>query len=229
MADFLEPYLAFEPHVLIRFGRWRDCLALPAPADPELYCTCHATILYARGVAHAALGQVAEAEAAQAEFERARAAIPETRLLHNNRVVDLMEIAAAMLEGEIAYRKGAHADAFAALRRAVALDDGLPYDEPWGWMQPTRHALGALLFEQGRVAEAEAVYREDLGLGGTLTRAQIHPDNVWALRGLHQCLEARGAEDEARIVRRRLDVVAARADMPVTASCFCAQAAMAGA
>ena len=28
------------------------------------------------------------------------------------------------------------------------------------------------------------MYREDLGLGGRLPRAQIHPDNLWALRGL---------------------------------------------
>lgn len=51
-------------------------------------------------------------------------------------------------------------------------EDSLPYDEPWGWMQPVRHALGALLLEQGSVADAEIVYREDLGLGGTLPRAQ---------------------------------------------------------
>ena len=43
---------------------------------------------------------------------------------------------------------------FAHLRRAIELDDALPYDEPWGWMQPTRHAYGALLLEQGRVEEA---------------------------------------------------------------------------
>ncbi len=53
--------------------------------------------------------------------------------------------------GEIAYRKADYAAAFAHLRRAVELDDGLPFDEPWGWMQPTRHALGALLLEQVRV------------------------------------------------------------------------------
>ncbi len=41
-------------------------------------------------------------------------------------------------------------------------------------MQPVRHALGALLLEQNRTAEAEAVYREDLGLGGALPRVQIH-------------------------------------------------------
>ena len=24
----------------------------------------------------------------------------------------------------------------------MELDDGLAYDEPWGWMVPARHALG---------------------------------------------------------------------------------------
>ena len=92
-------------------------------------------------------------------------------------------------------------------------------------MQPTRHALGALLLEQGRLAEAEAVYREDLGLGGKLTRAQIHPDNIWALRGLMDCLTARGAgaTPEARLIRQRLDLAQARSDLPVEVSCFCAR------
>ena len=40
----------------------------------------------------------------------------------------------------------------------------MAYDEPWGWMQPTRHAYGALLLEQGHVEEAAAVYAADLGL-----------------------------------------------------------------
>ena len=109
----------------------------------------------------------------------------------------------------------------------MALEDALPYDEPWGWMQPTRHALGALLLEQGRVDEAETTYREDLGLAGTLSRAQIHPDNVWSLRGLNDCLIARGAEDsvEGRLIAQRLLLAEARADGKVGASCFCAQAA----
>jgi hypothetical protein len=49
-------------------------------------------------------------------------------------------------------------------------------------MQPTRHALGALLLEQGRVAEAEAIYRSDLDLDGKLSRACQHPDNLWSLQ-----------------------------------------------
>ena len=93
-------------------------------------------------------------------------------------------------------------------------------------MQPVRHALGALLYEQGHVAEAEAAYREDLGLGGQLSRATVHPDNVWALRGLHDCLEARGETVEIVQIKQRLDLALARADRAVAASCFCAQAAM---
>ncbi len=225
MADYFESYMAMAPHVLIRFGRWRDATLLPLPEDRDLYRTLTATTHYARGLGHAALGQVAEAEAEERAFLAARDRVPDSRLLHNNRVVDLLEIAAEMLRGEIAYRKGHFEDAFGHLRRAVARDDALPYDEPWGWMQPARHALGALLLEQGRVAEAEAVYREDLGLGGQLSRASVHPDNVWSLKGLHDCLEARGETVEIVHIRQRLDLAQARADF-VAASCGCAQAAI---
>jgi len=227
MADYLESYLAMVPHVHIRFGKWAEILAMPLPEDRGLYCTVAATILYARGIAHAALGDVAQAERAAEAFDAARAAVPESRLLHNVRVVDLLAIAEAMLTGEIAYRKGAHESAFEHLRRAVALDDALPYDEPWGWMQPTRHALGALLLEQGRLDEAEAVYRDDLGLSGRLPRALVHPDNVWSLRGLADCLERRGGDMPERIhLAQRLALAEARADGPVRASCFCARTAI---
>ena len=100
-----------------------------------------------------------------------RAAVPATRTIFNNTCTDILAIAAAMLEGELEYRKGNVEAAFAHLRDSITLDDGLPYDEPWSWMQPTRHAYGALLLEQGRVAEAEAVYRADLGFDDTLPRA----------------------------------------------------------
>ena len=225
MADYFESYIAVKQHVLIRFGRWHDILAQPLPEDPDLYRNLVATMHYARGVAHAALDQVAEAEAEQDAFHAAVARVPETRLLHNNRCIDLLAVAEKMLSGEIAYRKGAYDVAFADLREAVAREDWLPYDEPWGWMQPVRHALGALLLEQGRTEEAEAVYREDLGIGGTLTRAQIHPDNVWSLRGLMDCLTRRCAADtaEGRLIRQRLDLAAARSDLPVDVSCFCAR------
>ncbi|GAA4789932.1 hypothetical protein [Streptomyces ziwulingensis] len=229
MADWLEGFLAMRVHVLIRFGRWTDLLALPLPADTRLYCVTTAMLHYARGVALSATGRVTEAEAERVLFREAAARVPSSRTLFNNTCVDLLAVAAAMLDGELAYRRGEYDTAFAALERSVALDDSLPYDEPWGWMQPTRHAYGALLLEQGHVAEAEAVYRADLGLDDTLPRARQHPGNVWALHGLHECLVRLGRAGEARIVNRQLRTAAALADVPVEASCCCRLQAFDGA
>ncbi len=222
MANFFESYISIKQHVLIRFGKWREIIAQDPPKDPELYCTTTAMMHYAKGVARAALGEVPAAEAEQGLFRQAAQRVPKYRYLHNVPCVQLLAVAEEMLAGEIAYRRGQHDAAFARLRAAVALEDDLPYDEPWGWMQPVRHALGALLLEQGRAAEAETVYREDLGLGGTLPRAQIHPDNLWALRGLLDCLDRRGETKEAAVMRQRMAFAAARADAPISVSCFCA-------
>ena len=223
-ADFYESYLAVWVHVLIRFGRWQQIIDEPLPDDAALYANLTATLHYAKGVAHAALGQVEEADRARDAFRAARAAVPEARRMHNVLCSEQLAVAEAMLDGEIEYRKENHDLAFQRLRDAVLLEDALPYDEPWGWMQPVRHALGALLLEQGHVDEAEAVYRADLGLAGTLSRAQIHPDNVWSLRGLSACLERRGSADtsEARLIAQRLALAEARADRAVRVSCFCA-------
>ncbi len=221
MADFIEGYLPMKQHVLVRFGKWQEIIAQELPRDRELYCSTTAMMLYAQAVAHSALGHIALAEAAKAAFLEAKRRVPESRLVHNNTVQDLLGVAEAMLDGEIEYRRGNYEVAFAHLRRSVALDDALPYDEPWGWMQPTRHALGALLLEQGRVAEAEAIYRSDLGLDGTLSRACQHPDNLWSLHGLHECLTRRGEKVEAALIKQRLDLALARSEVPVKASCFC--------
>ncbi|MBL1083772.1 hypothetical protein JK359_17660 [Streptomyces actinomycinicus] len=221
MADWLEGFLAMRVHVLIRFGRWDDILRLPVPADAQLYCVTTALLRYGRGVALSATGRTAEADRERELFRDAVARVPGTRMLFNNTCTDILAIAAHMLDGELEYRKGRYDSAFAALRRSIELDDGLPYDEPWGWMQPTRHAYGALLLEQGLVAEAEAVYRADLGLDGSLPRPLQHPGNVWALHGLHECLLRLGKVGEAQIVAQQLKIAAAMADVPVEASCFC--------
>ncbi len=221
MADFIEGYISMKQHVLVRFGKWREIIAQELPADRDVYCSTTAMMLYAKGLAHSVLGEIAEAEATRAAFLEAKARVPESRLVHNNTVVSLLDIAEAMLSGELEYRRGNFDVAFAHLRRSVQLEDALPYDEPWGWMQPTRHALGALLLEQGHLAEAEAVYRADLGFDKTVSRACWHPDNVWSLHGLHECLTRRGETLEAPLIKARLDLAQARADTPVRASCLC--------
>ncbi|AGZ53308.1 hypothetical protein MKAN_25575 [Mycobacterium kansasii ATCC 12478] len=221
MADWLEAFVALRTHVLVRFGRWDELIAQPLPDNQDLYCTTTATIHYGRGVALAATGQPAQADAERAAFTKAYNRIPVSRCLFNNTCRDILAVAAAMLDGEIAYREERFEAAFGHLRRAVELDDTLPYDEPWGWMQPTRHAYGALLLEQGHVEEAAAVYAADLGLDPTLARPCQHPGNVWSLHGYHECLQRLGRTAEAALIGRQLRLAVARADVPIRASCAC--------
>ncbi|HEY3614097.1 MAG TPA: hypothetical protein VGK92_10345, partial [Gaiellales bacterium] len=226
MADWVEGFVPMRLHALVRFGRWQEIVDAPLPADAELYCVTTAMLHYAKGVAHAARGELALAQDHEQLFAAALARIPATRTVFNNTCQDILAVAAEMLAGEIAYRRGEFDEAFAHLRRSVELDDALPYDEPWGWMQPTRHALGALLLEQGRVSDAEAVYRADLGLDDSIGRPCQHPDNVWSLHGYHECLQRLGKSGEAEIVSPRLQLALARATVPVAASCFCRGAAL---
>ena len=138
--------------------------------------------------------------------------MPETSFLFQNASQNILGVAEAMLAGEIAYRQEKFDLAFAHLREAVRRDDALNYDEPWGWMQPTRHALGALLLEQGRYEESESVYRADL---------KRHPNNPWALHGLAECLAKRGDQRESERIREQFKQATRRSDVEIDRSCFC--------
>ena len=197
-------------HTMIRFGKWEQILAEPEP--PEYRLVSRALHHYARGIALANTGRPHRAHAELAEFESIAASIPDTWMVGNNTADHIMKIARCMLTGEIAYHEGREEEAFDALRRGIALEDELKYDEPPGWMQPVRHALGALLMAEGRPAEAEQVYRDDLAK---------NPDNGWSLLGLQQALGARGYGADAEQLAPRLDAVWARADVKPVASCYC--------
>jgi tetratricopeptide (TPR) repeat protein len=210
LPDFMDGFLPIPYHVMIRFGMWNEMLAEPAP--PADLPVTTAFWLYARTVAFAALGRVDEATVELVKFEEAFENVPESALIGNNSAIAVLEVARPFAAGELEYRLGNTETAFELLYEAVALDDALRYDEPWGWMEPVRHALGALLLEQGRVEDAEAVYREDL---------RIHPGNGWALLGLEECLRRSGNAQAAAEVQKRLDVAWANADINTKVSCYC--------
>jgi len=246
MADWLEGFLSVKIHVLVRFGLWHEILALPLPSDQNLYSTTTATLHYAQALSHANTGATAQALESSALFAYSLARVPASRTLFNNKCRDILAVADAMLCAEYDFRTGFVPESFAGFETAIALCDSLPYDEPWGWMQPPRHAYGALLLERadrwlansggrgevdGEVARlvrlAAELYETDLGLNGKLPRVQRHPNNVWALRGYVECLD-RSGELEAEIgsersgeVREMLRRAEEVADVEVKASCAC--------
>ena len=182
LAAYLESYSATDIHVMVRFGRWKELLEVEIPADKNLMLYRTASVFYGRALAFAMNGNYVEAKKEADRFDNLRKNHPEAseRILHNNSISDLLAVDAVMVRGEIAYREGKCTEGLALLRKAVDLQDNLNFDEPWGKMQPIRHALGGLLLEQGQLSEAEAVFRKDL---------DFHPRNPWALIGLIRCLE----------------------------------------
>ena len=220
MADWIEFFKSVRVHVLIRFGFWEKLKNVAIPEDKELYCVTVVMSHYGKTIAWAATGNLEEADKERELFHAAAKRVPPTRMDFLNRVVDELKVAAAMLEGELEYRRGNYDAAFASLRQAVHEEDNLHYSEP-GWMLPSRHAYAALLLEQGYVAEAAEVYAEDLGLSDKFVGPHRHPNNVWALHGYHECLARLERTAEARMIQIPLKIALAVADVPVRSSCLC--------
>ena len=192
---------------LVRFARWEEILEEPEPYEP--FAFARAIWHYGRGVAHAALG---DAEAALVELAAIEALEPEVDEIFMGNVYparDLLEIAKSLLRGEMAYRAGDAANAVLAFEEAVALQDALPYTEPPFWYYPTRQSLGAALLASNRLAEAQAVFEEDL---------EQYPMNGWSMFGLAEALRRQGDEAKAEQVTARFETVWQFADVSLATS-----------
>ena len=221
LVNYLEAFYGMKAHVLIRFGKWEEILDEPLPDDPKMFCVTTAIWQYAKGIAHAVLGNIDAALVQQKLLKEAVAALPEDRIVFQNDTRDILAVAGPMLAGELEYRRGNYDVAFNHLRKAVELYDTLNYSEPWSWMMPPRHALGALLLEQGHVEEATAVYRADLGLDDTLVRPSQHPNNIWSLVGYAECCEKSGDQAALDVIKPHLEKAQKIADDAIDVSCFC--------
>lgn len=202
-TDFpVTPLLAY-----VRFGQWRAILTEPAPPTDSPYA--RGIWHYARGMAYVAHNRLDRAEAEVASLARALGHEAFSSTLKDSPLHANLQIASRTVEAELAGRRGRFEEAVRLAEAAVALEDGLPYNEPPVWHQSPRHVLGALLLEAGRAMDAERVYREDL--------ARFR-ENGWALFGLMQSLEAQGRHDEAHAVKTRYEKAWQRADVTLTSS-----------
>ena len=128
-------------------------------------------IHYAKAVAHFGARQCRRGQE-KALFTAAKTRVPESRRVHNNYVVNLLDVAEAMLNGELEYRKGNHDAAFAHLRRSVELSDGVADYEPWGWMMTPAMRWGHFSSSKEGSRKPRPVHRfRSLGLDGNSSRA----------------------------------------------------------
>lgn len=196
---------------MVRFGRWDDLAAVPAPeADlPYMVAMWH----YAQGVAAVRQGRMDDARSHLAAVASGAAdpAVEQMMVWERYSVAHGVRIAERVLAAEIAGAFGDNASAIESLRAAVAIEDELPYDEPPGWHMPVRHSLGAVLLAEGRADEAEVVYREEL---------RRNPENGWSLFGLSEALQAQDRAGEAAEAGERFARAWANADVTLSASRF---------
>jgi tetratricopeptide (TPR) repeat protein len=183
----LEGFIPQQYYVLLRFSKWDEVLALPAPAASLSLTT--AMWRYARAAAMAAKGNAAGARTEQREFVLAVEKIPgETPVGVLNTAAQMFAVARPLLEGRMAAAGGDKAAAIQQYRLAVAAEDLLAYDEPPTWYYPVRETLGAALLANGDAAGAEQVFRDDL---------KYNPGNGRSLFGLWKALEAQGRKADA--------------------------------
>ncbi|MEB8330423.1 hypothetical protein OO009_13755 [Flavobacteriaceae bacterium KMM 6897] len=205
LQDFAAtPYLAYT-----RFGKWNEILTIPSPKTDIKHLRLIRN--YARGIAFIRKGNAKEAKEeldAIALFKDDPEMVNLVATAHNPSS-HIAEIAYEVVAGELANLNGLPEEAILHLKKAVLAEDKLVYTEPAAWHIPTRQNLGAILLKNGKLEEAEKIYKEDLA---------ILRQNGWSLIGLYHSLMGQGKIDEAKAVKEEFDTAWKHSDIKITTS-----------
>lgn len=209
----LEMFMPYHLVTLVRFQKWNDLIVYPQP-DAEMKTT-NAFWRLARGLALNETGKTREAETELNLMRSLLSTIPADAGIGNSKAHGVMKVADELLSGEIALAKGDKKTGLDALRRAVAAEDLVNYNEPPDWHLPTREWLGRALMRDGAYTDAEAVFRKEIG---------NNPKNGRALFGLAESLAKQGKDTSAALVRKEFDAAWKNADTKLSADAFVGKA-----
>ncbi|MBU8977466.1 MULTISPECIES: hypothetical protein [unclassified Lysobacter] len=208
---FMQQFLVAPLFARVRFGEWDAILAQAEP--PSQVAFPRAIWHFARGMAFV---RTDKPEQARKELKALQAiakdpAMEKVVLFDINRADRVLDVAQNMLAGELALSTRQTKAGLDYLRKAVAAEDLLNYNEPPDWPLPVRPYLGAALLDAGRAKEAVAVYEEDL---------KRFPENGWSLHGLAQAQKKLKQKDAAADSERRQAAAWQWADVKLVASRF---------
>jgi tetratricopeptide (TPR) repeat protein len=154
-------------------------------------------------MALASTGKIPDAEAERKAFAAAVEQVPASQTIGFDPAKTVLQIPTGMLDAQIADARGDRKAAIESLRKAVAVQDGLAYNEPPDWYYSVRETLGGALLRDGQAAEAEKVFRDDLAR---------NPRNGRSLFGLWQSLKAQNKTADAEWARREYEAAWKDAD-----------------
>src|SRR5690606_22552534 len=126
-----------------------------------------------------------------------------------NSMQSIVDIAKKVLKGEILASEGNYEESIRLLKEAVALEDGLNFQEPPDWFFSVRHTLGAVQIEAGKYEEAVATLKEDL---------EVLPKNGWAQHGLKLAYQKMNDQEQVNLVEAQLKDSWATADVTIESS-----------
>ena len=194
--ETIQHYYSIPYYIMAKFHRWDDILAAEMPSDDLVYP--RAILHYTRGLAYIGKDDPATAAKEQTALRRLKAdsSIQEFTIWGINSATELLDIADLVLAGEILMQKGQSAAAIESFEKAVAIEDGLNYNEPPDWFFSVRHYLGNALLETGNWQRAQTIFEEDLF---------NFPKNGWALSGLYTALKGQNKNREADAIKVQFD------------------------
>ncbi|HWK02091.1 MAG TPA: hypothetical protein VNS58_00570 [Puia sp.] len=166
---------------LVRLGKWEELLLDSIAPDARW---TYAGVLYhfARGLAFVYTGYPDSATRQLLLLrDQVKDPILTVRNIPFNTSLQGAGIAEGILNGALLFAHKKYDSALSSLKKAIAIEDGMIYQEPRDWVIPARHFLGAYLLRLNKPALAESIYRQDL---------VWHPGNGWSLLGLSQSLQA---------------------------------------
>ncbi len=199
----VEPILSKSLLMMVRFNKWDEILkqSQPEASLPSTLAVWH----FARAMSFVSRGDVGKVGAEHKAFLDAAKSVPADSMASLNPMSKVLQIAEDVLDARIAAARHDKKSALEYLRKGVADEDALAYDEPPQWFQPVRELLGGFLLRTGDYAEAEKVFRADL---------ERNKHNGRSLFGLLESLK--GQKKDAATVQREFDRAWNNADTKLT-------------
>ncbi len=205
----LQHYYSIPWFVEVKLGLWNDILHSPKPENDLKYPSV--IYHYAQGMTMLSQNKIADSKKHLNEMKiiMTDTAIKALSIWGINSLYDICVVASNTLEGEINAKENNFSAAISQLQNAVEKEDALNYNEPPDWFFSTRHHLGAVLIEAGKIQEAIKVYKEDL---------KTFRENGWALKGLMNAYERSGDKIKYEETKIRFNEAWKHADIKITSS-----------
>lgn len=205
----LQHYYTIPYYVAVKFGMWDSILAIKEPGKDLVYP--RAVLHYAKGMAYLGKNDIEQAtnELSQLKTLAADSSLKELSIWNINSMYDIVQIAVNVLEAEVYHGRKQYDRSIELFHKAIAIEDNLNYNEPPDWFFSVRQALGPVLLDAGKYADAEKVYMDDLN---------TYAENGWALVGLYEALQKQGKDKQARAVKSRFDKAWQYADVKIISS-----------